>query len=231
MIKAKTQTTALTLPAYLYSQISDFSDKSSKAIEGRIKNPLKNVKLPNFGAKRTIYIVLGVILLIVLAGSVFYFTKGRSKSGSQSDTSNQIVSENGVSAALNKKINFPIKDSSGKDTGNQLVVNFTNVERSEKILYKGRPLSPRESKDFIVVNIEIENSTKDRLTVRPADFMRLVDTQGRQFAADIQTDPIKVEPLSIKRTRIVYIVADNLRDLKFLIGQINADRETVEVRI
>jgi hypothetical protein len=228
MIRTKTQTATLNLPAYLFSQIADFSEKRSKVIENRIKNPLKNIKFPDYKNTKVAYGALAlVVILIIGAGLYFAMFKGNSSA----DTSNQIVSENGVSAPLNKKLNFPIKDRSGKDTGNQLVVNFTSVERSEKILYKGRPLLPRKSKDFIVINIEIENSTKDRLTVRPADFMRLVMPDGKQFAPDIQTDPIKVEPLSIKRTRTVYIVNDNQRDLKFLIGEINGNRETVEVKI
>ena len=221
------KTTTLNLPEYLFAQIADFSGKGSRIIENKIKNPLKGLKLPKISSANAKYIIVGAIALIIIGGAGFYFFK----SGGSSDSRAQIKTEGGVSAPINKKLEFNIKSTSGEDTGNKLVVNFNSVERTEKILYKGRPLLPRDGKDFLVINIEIENSTRDRLNVRPADFLRLVDATGRQFAPDIQTDVIKVEPLSIKRTRTVYIVPDGTANIKFLLGEIKGDRETVEVRI
>ena len=227
LINMSVKTTTLNLPEYLFAQIADFSAKSSRIIENKIKNPLKGLKLPKFSSANAKYIIVGAIALIIIGGAGFYFFK----SGASSDSAAQIKTEGGVSAPLNKKLEFNIKSTSGEDTGNKLVVNFNSVERTEKILYKGRPLLPRDGKDFLVINIEIENSTRDRLNVRPADFLRLIDATGRQFAPDIQTDVIKVEPLSIKRTRTVYIVPDGTANIKFLLGEIKGDRETVEVKI
>ena len=87
-------------------------------------------------------------------------------------------------------------------------------------------------KDFIVINLEVENATENRLTVRPVDFFRLIDESGKSYAPDIQTDPVKVEPKSSKRTRTIYIVGDDQKILKFMIGEIKGGKfETVEVSI
>lgn len=228
LVKMSVKTAAIKSDQFtlFFSQLQDFNE-GARNFRDRIKNPIKGIKLPKLSGIKKKYIIFTAVAIVILAGLGFYFFK----SSSPSDSAAQIQTESGVSTPINKKLEINIKSSSGEDTGNKLIVNFISAERTEKILYKGRPLLPREGKDFLVINIEIENSTKDRLNVRPADFIRLVDATGRQFAPDIQTDVIKVEPLSIKRTRTVYIVPDGTANIKFLLGEIKGDRETVEVKI
>src|SRR3989344_4345320 len=151
-------------------------------------------------------IMIGLIVLILVAG--------------------------GPRAQLNKRFEVPIKDAEGKEVGSALVVNVTYLERTGELIYQGRRLLSKGGKDFIVINLEVENATENRLTVRPVDFFRLIDESGKSYAPDIQTDPVKVEPKSSKRTRTVYIVGDDQKNLKFMIGEIKGgNSETVEVAI
>ena len=173
-------------------------------------------------------IMIGLVVLILVAGGFWMF-----KSKSQSSVSGEAtyVAE-GPRAQLNKRFEVPIKDAEGKEVGSALVVNVTYLERTGELIFQGRRLLSKGGKDFIVINLEVENATDNRLTVRPVDFFRLIDESGKSYAPDIQTDPVKVEPKSSKRTRTVYIVGDSQKILKFMIGEIKGgNSETVEVAI
>lgn len=182
-------------------------------------------KLPRQKSKIVILLVLAVL---IIGGYAFF--KGSGRNDSQSANNATFVSE-GPKLDISKKFAVPIRNRDGEPTGTDLIVNVNNFERTNRILYKGRPLVARSSKDFLVINLEVENSTNNRLTVRPVDFFRLVDTNGKSYAADIQTDPVKVEAQSSKRTRIIYIVVEDQKNLKFLMGEIKGNRETLEVTI
>ena len=172
--------------------------------------------------------MIGLVVLILVAGGFWMF-----KSKSQSSVSGEAtyVAE-GPRAQLNKRFEVPIKDAEGKEVGSALVVNVTYLERTGELIFQGRRLLSKGGKDFIVINLEVENATDNRLTVRPVDFFRLIDESGKSYAPDIQTDPVKVEPKSSKRTRTIYIVGDSQKILKFMIGEIKGgNSETVEVAI
>lgn len=217
---------------FAFAQIFDFQARTNpKPDESgpEASNPLKKIDFEKIMKKikntfNTKMAIIAAAVVIVVLGA-WYFTKN-----SKADNNTVSLSPT-ASGNLNKQIAFPIRDKDGKDTGNKLTVNFTSLERTNKILYSGKPLSAKQGKDFVVSNIEIENTTKDRLTVRPVDFIRLQDAGGKNYAADIQINALKVEPLSVKKTRTIFIVNEEPKTLKFLIGEINGNRETVEVTL
>ncbi len=168
-----------------------------------------------------------VVVLVVVAGVFFVKTRNRQQQSSGSQT----YVASGSQASLNKKFSVPIRDKDGKTTGADLKVSATSLERSNNLIYDGKPLSARAGKDFIVINLEVENSTNNRLTVRPVDFFRLVGLDGRNYAADLQIDPITVEPISTKKARTIFIVDQSQKNFKFLIGDVKGNQETVEISI
>jgi len=218
---------------FAFAQIFDFQAKTnpqSQESGGRnLSNPLKKIDFEKIMKKiknafSTKLVVIAAAVVIVILGA-WYLTKN-SKADNNTVNLSPVATGN-----LDKKVAFPIRDKEGKDTGSKLTVTFTTLERANKLLYGGKPLSAKQGKDFVVSNIEIENTTKDRLTVRPVDFIRLQDAGGKNYAADIQTNSLKVEPLSVKKTRTIFIVNEEPKTLKFLIGEINGNRETVEVTL
>ena len=76
----------------------------------------------------------------------------------------------------------------------------------------------------------MENSTSNQLTVRPVDFIRLTDSEGRTFAPDVHNNDVVVEPISIKKTRVGFVVDENQKEFKFLVGEINGPKKEVIVR-
>ena len=246
------KTLAITLPSWFYfaSKIVDWAGKHKdeesadkyQETEGNKPRKLPTIKFKNIlttvkkiitglvnkakGNPKIAGAIIIVVLLICVAGVV-----SLKRNGTQT-ANNQTEIKEGPKFYLNKKFNVPIRNKDGETVGNDLIVNVTYLERTNGTYYQGKSLTAKTGKDFIIINMEIENSTNDRLTVKPVDFFRLIDTNGKSYAPDIQTDPVKVEPVSIKKTRTIYIVSKDQQSFKFLIGEIKGgNKETVDITI
>lgn len=204
----------------LLSKVGNFASK----LTSKTKNLTSSLwqKAPKYR-----WIILAIIVVVVVGGVFFVKTRGRQ----QTFYGDQTYVAKGSQISLNKKFNVPIRDKDGKGTGADLIVNVTSLERSNNIIFDGKPLTARTGKDFIVINLEVENSTSNRLTVRAVDFFRLAGADGRNYAADLQTNPVTVEPVSTKKARTIYIVDQGQKSFKFLIGDVRGSQETVEVSI
>ena len=208
---------------YLFAKVGNLATWVKQTVRSLNLQSLK--KIPNFKSKP---VIIFIVATVVILGVVFFV---RSRGNDFQNADNTFISE-GSKLALNKKFSVPIRNSKGETVGSDLVVSVTTLERTSEVLYKGKPLVARSSKDFLVINLEVENSTNNRLTVRPVDFFRLVDASGKTYAPDIQTDAVKVEPFSSKRTRTIYIISEEQKTIKLMIGEIKSEnKETVDISI
>ena len=208
---------------YLFAKVGNLATWVKQTVRSLNLQSLK--KIPNFKSKP---VIIFIVATVVILGVVFFV---RSRGNDFQNADNTFISE-GSKLALNKKFSVPIRNSKGETVGSDLVVSVTTLERTSEVLYKGKPLVARSSKDFLVINLEVENSTNNRLTVRPVDFFRLVDASGKTYAPDIQTDAVKVEPFSSKKTRTIYIISEEQKTIKLMIGEIKSEKkETVDISI
>lgn len=218
------------------SQIVDYGTKAFEKTRSfdisQLKNLFKNFPREKVKALfKNRRLVISLLVVLFLTGA---FIIARNKLASVKspvfDNNSQTNFAPQSSVFLNKKIEIPIRSSSGAATGEKLVVNLTTIDRAKKILIQGKPATARDGKMFIILNLEIDNVTRNQLTVRPVDFIRFVN-EGKSFAPDVHNDAVKVEPVSIKRTRVGFVTDESQKDYKFLIGEISGDKQTIEVTI
>lgn len=187
-------------------------------INRKIRNNLSTA------AKRKL-ILIAIPVVILIAGIGLYKAKHYTPSSASAQSQSNSKSQN-----LDQSFNFPIY-SQGQKTENGLELKVTTIERSDQVVVNGKTATSKEGKDFLIINIEIKNPTNDKLNVHPVDFFRLVDDSGNHFAADVYNDPVVSEPIAIKKTRIGYVVDKSQSNFKFEVGEINGEKQTVEVNI
>src|SRR3989344_1032967 len=252
MFNMSTKTTAVNQNVFtlLFSQIKDFganfekSTSSENTDKRRVKFSVPKLKF-NFGKEKFLKLaksaaaqlkrrpkmaaVVGLGLLIIIAVLVFFpgvnpNSAVKKVAGSQTDFS----PENKVS--IGSRFEVPIRKEDGTETADKLIINLTTAESSKRILIQGKPATSRDTKTFILINFEVENSTSNQLTVRPVDFIRLTDNENRTFAPDVHNNDVAVEPISIKKTRVGFVVDENQKEFKFLVGEINGEKKEVIVK-
>ena len=247
-----TKTTAVNQNVFtlLFAQIKDFGANSGKSVfsentdKPRAKLAVPKLKF-NFPketflqkAKGTVAFLkrrpkmaigVGLGLLVIIAVLVFFpgvnpNSAVKKVAGSQTD----FTAEKQVS--IGSRFEVPIRKEDGTETPDKLIMNLTTAESSKRILIQGKPATSRDGKTFILINFEVENSTSNQLTVRPVDFIRLTDNENRTFAPDVHNNDVAVEPISIKKTRVGFVVDENQKEFKFLVGEINGPKKEVVVK-
>ena len=248
MSKTRTRSTLSIKPdifSLLASQIVDYgtvvSKNGSKLLDTRITRNIfgkfPKEKLALLTRRLITYIrshaKLSITLATITILAIFFGTKILNKNPLTQNlgVSSQTDFSPAKQTAIGKRLEIPIRTAKGVETADKLIITSTTVDRANRILIQGKPATARDTKAFLIINLEIENSTVNQLTVRPVDFIRLQDDAGRNFAPDVHNDDVTVEPVSIKKTRVGFVVDESQNTFKFLFGELNGTKEVVEVNI
>lgn len=248
-----TQTTkpqvTITLPSWILAigKVIDYGAKTAMdageavgegiqdAKETMKKNPLRKFNMPkfnsflpnfkNFSYKRKLPLLLVVTFIAIgvvawrLADRNTGFVQG---AGQQTSANREVVE-------INKSFEIPIKTQEGEDTGERLKVTIKTMEKVKEILIQNNQARAKDGKTFLLITMDIENPTKRRLTVKPIDMVRLISSDGKSLAADVHNNEIASEPVSLKSTRIGYVVDESQNNFQFLIGEVRGSQEPIEV--
>lgn len=175
-------------------------------------------------------IALAVLAVLIVGGFLVFKFQGRGQNVSISASSGNNFAPT-KEIVINRQFNIPIRTTKGEASGDTLKITLTTAENTNKILIQGQPATARDGKSFLILNLEVENSTKNQLTVRPVDLIRMIDADNKSYAPDIHNNDVAVEPISIKKTRAGYVIDDSQKHFKFLIGEVSGNKETIEVNL
>lgn len=206
------------------NEILTNNPSSSVRIEDK-KTPRTRPLLPSkigdiIGDNKTVILI--VLVIIVAVVTILFISGNRPDQAVQRQFAQQ-------STNIGKSFAFPIRDSSGKETEQSLKMNLTTAEKTTQILIKGKPATAREGKLFLIVNLELDNPTKDQLSLSPVELIRLVDSSGKKFAPDVHNDEVKVEPISIKRSRIGFVIDQTEKNFKLQVGEVQGEKQLLDL--
>lgn len=218
----------------LFSRISNLGIGIKQRIynAGNIKN---NTSFTNSkrSFKKFIPLILLVIIVlpVILIGANRIFStgsqvKGLAEKNTQNGTSLQIKTKN-----FGKKLfTFPIRNSSGKE-----VMNFKySVESAEllnEIYIKGQKATALKDKLFLIVNLKLTNDSKQGISINARDYVRLsVNKKSEWLAPDIHNDPVEIQAISTKYTRVGFIVYTADANPELQIGEIDGTKQKIELK-
>lgn len=163
--------------------------------------------------------VIGAILLI--AGSI-------KQSGSKDIT----ISPAKASQTLGKELLFPLKDDDGAEVSKIKYV-IENVEKRDDIVVKGQRARSVAGRTFLIFNLKIVNDYGKVIQIQSKDYIRLsVNGDKNQWLApDIHNDPIDIQAISTKLTRVGFAINDSDSNLVLRVGEINGPKEEIEIKI
>jgi len=180
------------------------------------------------------YIPIGIVILIILF-VFFNLLTSDGNTGVKSITSKSddrvSVKKPLASQSLNKTYSFPIKDTAGKEVS-KMKMSVSNVEIRDEIVVKGQKATAVEGKVFLVVNIKITNDYSKALQIISRDYFRLsVNNSQEMLAADVHNDPVEVQAISTKYTRIGFPINETDKNLILHIGEINGKKQEVKLNL
>lgn len=133
-----------------------------------------------------------------------------------------------ATAEINKSFNFEAIVVQGKGT-EEVVFTVASAELKDQIKVKGEPRGVSKGDQYLLLRLEIENETTDKLALTPSDFIRLLDEEDKKYAPDFHNAVVIIDPLSVRKDLVSFIVDAKLKSFKLLVGELEEEKETVEI--
>lgn len=180
------------------------------------KNPLKKI-LP-----------VGAIMLLVVFLLVWQI--GKAIGGNSRDARVPVRMAKAV-AQVNKEFQYPVKNEKGVEV-TKMKYSVESAELRDEIIVKGQRATAIQGRLFLILTIKIINDYAKSLEINARDYVRL-SMNGKDtelLAADIHNDPVLVQPVSTKYTRVGFPINDNDKDFVMHIGELSGKKEQVPLK-
>lgn len=178
---------------------------------------------------KTYGIILIVILVVIFA--VIKFNPFNSQTPSAATSSKTSIKEALATITLNKEFKFPLKDDKGETVG-EIKYIIESAELRDEIIIKGRKAYAVSGKEFLVLNLKIVNESNKNISMATKDYTRLFinNKENEPLSPSIHNDPVVVDAISIKPTRIGFSISKSDKDMKIKVGEIKGDKTTIDIK-
>lgn len=171
--------------------------------------------------------VLITITLLVLI--IFFGFKMLTKKVVNTTTPQKLQAAQKVD--LGNSISFIGLDMQGKATKSKIKMTFVSAEKSSDVLVKDQSYKAKEGKAFLIVNLELQNDTTDKLNIIPGDLIRLtVGSDDKKYAPDLHNNTVLISPISVKNDRVGFVVDSGVNNFKLLVGELEKKKEEVDIK-
>lgn len=173
-------------------------------------------------------------LLIILALTLLSFWAGRLSAQKNQSLPDQITA---------KEIQTPLSLAQA-EVNQEIDINFTinnepvnlkyqiqQAELQNEIIVKGQKAIAASGKSFLILNLKITNDTNQGLQIHTRDFIRLARDENEWVAPDMHNDPVEVQALSTKYTKLGFTVNASEREFRLRAGEINGEKKTFEIKL
>lgn len=174
------------------------------------------------------------LILILIAGAALIkgaFFGSKNPSPVVSANSNQKVQLPPAKSTktVNKEFAFPVNDSAGKTIGNIKYIIET-AELRDGIIVKGQKATSVAGRTFLIFNLKLVNEVSKGVELKTRDFVRLSSNNGTEWLApDIHNDPVELQAISTKYTRVGYAVNESDKNYKIQVGEINGTKQNFDL--
>lgn len=130
---------------------------------------------------------------------------------------------------IQREIIFPLKDAKGETVSN-IKYKILNTELQDQIISKGKKYTTVKGRTILILNLKITNEFDKAIEINTRDYVRLsVGMSEEWLAADIHNDPVAIQPISTKYTRLGFPINDDNKNLRLQVGEINESKEIIEI--
>lgn len=173
--------------------------------------------------KKIIIIIIAVIIVLAIINLLKDDTKTQNYSG----FGDQRI--NAPSTKAKQDINQTFSFTIGK---NKIDYIIENAQLQDEIILKGQIAKSVKGKTFLILNLKIRNNTNELIQVNTRDYVRLSmnDDKNEKIALEIHNDPVSVQPISTKLTRLALPIKDSDKNLVLHVGEIDGKKKNINLK-
>lgn len=191
--------------------------------ERRFRSPENKSKA--IGMIKPVLIVVVFVILAIAAVRVL----GRSRSQNTSPTVAS-VSNSDQNVTVDREFIFPVVDQKGKEI-TELKYKVTSAEMDDEIIVQGQKATAVKGRTFLLINIQITNAFEKPITLNSKDYIRLSvnGDKSNWLAPEIHNDPVEIQAISTKITRVGFPINDSDKNLVLQVGEIEGEKQEIEI--
>lgn len=185
---------------------------------------LMNIRWKNHFPKILLFLVVIVVIAALSAGVL------RSNVTRANDARIEVRGAL-ATVAVGKTLQIPVLNDKGKVATN-VTYTIENAELRDEIIVQGRRMVAIKGRVFLVLTIKLVNEYNKELEIKAADYVRLAVSGNEKelLAPDIHNDPVRVQAISTKYTRVGFPVYDTQKNLVLFVGSINEEKEKIPLQ-
>ncbi len=179
--------------------------------------------------KKFFYIIAGLLII-----AVFGYTLLIKKSPSKAIQPKTIESGSSEKVTLNREFEFliPAINDMGqfiqKGEGKIKFV-LSEAELKNEIKVKGESRKAQEGQKYLILRIELQNDTPGRLAIISSKYIRLIGLENKKFSPDFHNAMVAVDPLSVRRDIVAFIVNQDSKNFTFSVGELEGQKQSIEI--
>lgn len=132
-----------------------------------------------------------------------------------------------LTKSIKKSFTFSLQDQTGQDMG-KFTYSIDSVELRDQIIIKNQEATAIQGKRFLVININLTNPGDNQISINARDYLRvMVDNSPEKFAPDLHSDPVDVQAISTKSTRLGLTIDDSVKNITLQVGEIAGKKENI----
>ncbi len=177
------------------------------------------------------YLSAAIIILLILIITILLFRSGTGSAGATSGNQQVQLEQPLAAETLNKTYQFALKDSAGHQVS---TISYTliNVQKTNQIIVTGVKATSIQGRSFLVVNIKITNNYEKDVQINAKDYIRLmVNNSNEKMAADINNDPVEIQAISTKYTRLGFPINTTDKNLILQVGEIKGNKSIIKLNL
>lgn len=129
---------------------------------------------------------------------------------------------------IEKDFSFPIKNEKDQEIS-KIKFFVENAEIRDEIIIKGQRAEAIKGRTFLIINIKVTNEHNETIQINTRDYVRLQGNGNELLAPDIHNDPVEIQAISTKYTRLGFPVDDNVKGFKLQIGEIKGNKTSIDI--
>lgn len=178
------------------------------------------------------YLITGFLIIIIL-GILFFSQINKNEQSQKRSTvlSETSVTNQGDKIDVNRSFQFiaPPESGTGRKSNQNITFTITQVEQKNSIKVKDESKPAPAGKDYLLIRLEIDNPTTQRIRFLSADFVRLLREGNKKFAPDYHNGIVTLDPISVKRDLLAFTINENETKYVFQVGELDRDKEQIEI--
>jgi hypothetical protein len=183
--------------------------------------------------KKYLKVIIPVILVLIVMSAIVSLVRSLPDAQSKPTSTNQVSAPDVLSTInLDKKFTFPLKDDKGAVVGNfEYMIQSATLQK--QIIVQGQRATAVAGRQFLIVNLKITNSLKKTIQLNTRDYIRIITATdpNEQLAADIHNDPVEVQAISTKFTRVGIAIneSDTKKTIHMKVGEIDGTKQNIDL--